>query len=304
MQEQKEKKFFISRTKHDCDIALFVRNALREIGADAVTEEDFSPGGSFIEGMHKYLQDEWRVIAILSKSYFESNYCNAEWQQPLAKDPLNLSGRLILLNIDCIEPPGVLKPLVYWDLSSTLEDENMLRDTILAATGFLNPDLLNVKILPRSIANATFLTNVPFANLSGLVGRDNEYQALVTALKISSEPQICCLIGLGGIGKTSLVRHYARCMADHYSVVWWVNSETEKELIRDLAALRQTISGVFSGETDEMSARIALDLASNCETDKPWLIVFDNIPPTEKSRTLVAWWHLPRHRHDALGSMA
>jgi tetratricopeptide (TPR) repeat protein len=122
-------RFFVSRAGADKDVALAIKSVLCTAGHYATTQEDFR--GSFIEGMHTSLGKDFYVVALLSNAYLRSSHCSAEWQQPLASDPLNTRSRLIIFRLEHVEPEGLLAPLIYTDLTSVLDDNNRLRDAVL-----------------------------------------------------------------------------------------------------------------------------------------------------------------------------
>ena len=74
-----------------------------------------------------------RVIALLSPDYLASDYCAAEWQAAIAHDPLNETGRLIVMRVAECVPRGLLTSLAYWDSVPLRGDAKALRDVVLAA---------------------------------------------------------------------------------------------------------------------------------------------------------------------------
>lgn len=63
----------------------------------------------------------------------------------------------------------------------------------------------------------------PVENFSG---RDGELDALHAAL--AHDGAIAVVHGLGGVGKSSIAREFGWRHRDEYSVVWWLNAQTER----------------------------------------------------------------------------
>ena len=88
-------------------------------------------------------------------------------------------------------------------------------------------------------------------------------------------PPLKAVVGMGGIGKTTLAGEYCHRFGGNYCGVWWVHAEEEAELLSDLAALGLRL-GIAETDHIEADARGALEnLASRTE---PWLMVYDNAP--------------------------
>jgi hypothetical protein len=78
--------------------------------------------------MHDALAIGAHVVALLSPEYLRSDHCAAQWQNVLASDPLNRSGRLIVLRIvECV-PLGWLAGLACWDLVPIRDNSVLLAD--------------------------------------------------------------------------------------------------------------------------------------------------------------------------------
>jgi hypothetical protein len=66
------------------------------------------------------------MIALLSAEYQQSEYCRAEYNHVLAKDPANLEERLIVLRVATCDPVGSLQNLAYTDLVPVMSDRSAL----------------------------------------------------------------------------------------------------------------------------------------------------------------------------------
>ena len=80
-------------------------------------------------------------------------------------------------------------------------------------------------------------------------GRDDELSAVHAALKTDDAVALVC--GLGGVGKSSIAREYGWRNRDAYSVVWWLNTQTEDGIIDGLLRL----GTMFAQGLDQLADR-------------------------------------------------
>ena len=83
--------------------------------------------------------------------------------------------------------------------------------------------------------------------------------------------------GLGGVGKTQLAIEYAYRYANHYSLIWWVRSETSESLSADWEALARRMNLVSREDRLEQGQVIEI-VRGALEQRTGWLLVFDNAP--------------------------
>jgi hypothetical protein len=71
--------------------------------------------------MHYALQESERMIAVVSEDYLQSIYATPEWATVFAQDPTGIQQRLIPVKVrECI-PDGLLKTIVWINLSCLTE---------------------------------------------------------------------------------------------------------------------------------------------------------------------------------------
>ena len=145
--------------------------------------------------------------------------------------------------------------------------------------------------LPRVVAHFT--------------GREDLLAELDAALSQRRAGVICqTLSGLGGVGKTQLAAAYMAAHHDEYDIAAWVRADDDG--ITDLADLAVALALPVTGRTPAERAEDVLVFLAN--TDRRWLLVFDNVsgphalarlPNSGCGRVLVTSRH--RGGYDAFG---
>jgi class 3 adenylate cyclase/tetratricopeptide (TPR) repeat protein len=156
----------------------------------------------------------------------------------------------------------------------------------LLAPGLLTdfPPLRSLGTLP---SNLSIVDAAEFHAVPSFSGRDDELAAVHEALK--TDGAVAVVHGLGGVGKSSVAREYGWRYRDSYSVVWWLNAQTEDGIIDGLMRLGK----MFAHGLDQLAdRRVAAQRVINSVLggfDKPVFLVFDNL---EDEGLLRTW--LPR----------
>ncbi|HEY6326922.1 MAG TPA: adenylate/guanylate cyclase domain-containing protein, partial [Candidatus Cybelea sp.] len=134
------------------------------------------------------------------------------------------------------------------------------------------PPLRSLGTLPSdlSIVDAAEFHSVP-----SFSGRDDELAAIGAALQ--QDDAVAVVHGLGGVGKSSIAREYGWRNRDKYSVLWWLNAQTEDGIIDGLLRL----GTMFVQGLDKLAdRRVAAQRVINSVLggfEKPALLVFDNL---------------------------
>jgi hypothetical protein len=133
MPDQGDPDFFISRAGADAAFASVIGHILEDAGHRVVLQQWDFANRNFMERIQAALSSGARVIALLSNDYLASKYCEAEWLNALAGDPLNNDARLVVLRISECKPMGLLSGLAYWDLVPVRDRFDLLHDIVLTA---------------------------------------------------------------------------------------------------------------------------------------------------------------------------
>lgn len=80
--------------------------------------------------------------------------------------------------------------------------------------------------------------------------------------------------GRGGMGKTTLARHYIQTHRGDYFGIWWLRAQDRSTVVEDLARLARRASVADTGADAEANAEHALSYLQ--QQADPWLLVYDN----------------------------
>jgi len=228
---------FVSRASADAAFAAVIAAILQDAGYDVILQQWDFANKNFMEAMHAALAGGARVVALLSPEYLASDHCRAEWQNAIARDPLNTQSRLVLLRVAECEPIGLLSGLAYWDLVPIRADRELLRQTVLEAVSDDRPPAIPAGPYwrePRSAADAR-PDNLPHP-ISSFVGREKELADLRTALH---DRRVVTIAGMGGMGKTRVaVQLASEAISDFPDGAWFVDLSA----IADASLIDQTIA--------------------------------------------------------------
>ncbi len=292
--------YFISRAGADRTAATFIAEALEADGASTFLQDfDFGPS-NFVGKMDTGLKDSGRVIALLSPDYLISPHCDVEWQAVVRDDPSNLRQRLVPFLVRPCQLEGLLALYAYIDLSEPLArgDLETVRTLVLAR---LAPE--RVADAEALLARYTRQQTAPFNSdeirpVPGFTGREDALEKIDAALAASDAAEVvqtAGLSGLGGIGKTTLARHYGYTRRGRFGAVWWLDASTETNLIASLADLTRTLAP-DQASGDEREAAFAALAQIIPARQRPVLLIYDNLEdrgllerlgPREKARALI-----------------
>lgn len=111
------KDFFVSYNNDDRDWAEWIAWTLEENGYSTILQAwDFRPGYNFPVKMRNALEDSKRTLIILSPSYVNSDYAQAEWSATFVKDPKGEKGKLLPVRIKGCDLPDFIREISYIDL--------------------------------------------------------------------------------------------------------------------------------------------------------------------------------------------
>lgn len=280
-----KKDFFISHSGKDSKWAEWIAWTLEEAGYTVVLDIwDFGAGSDFIQQMNDGLVRAERMIAVISKAYFDSLYTHPEWTAVFTQDPKGDKGMLVPVRIEKFDLPPLFAPRIYIDLADA--DEKAAEHKLLALVRgdrrkplvkprFPSGAVRRESIFPPSLPRGW---NVPGKNRN-FTGRDRVLKKLRKTLLAGKRTALTAIHGLGGIGKTEIAVEYAHRHAGDYDLVWWVAAEKAPTLASEYGALAEELDLVQSAQTDQKTKIAAVDRW--LEENDGWLLVFDNAVKAE-----------------------
>ncbi len=261
-----ERTIFISRAGADAAVAAEVADIVEAAGYRAILQQRNFRHANFIKQMHDAIKSGARVVALLSPDYLLSKYCEAEWMNAIAEDPLNEQRRLIVLRIADCKPTGLLAGIDYVDAIEMLSDRPRFAKAVL--------DALRVGRSSQQAKSAT----VEFATIQpvpSFTGRERELDAIARGLH---DARVVVIHGMGGTGKSALAKEYAWRNRRAYDVVWMVSAETEDGIIDALIRLGAELDPSAGATADRRADAQRVLAMLGGERSRPPLLIFDNVP--------------------------
>ncbi|WP_405819306.1 FxSxx-COOH system tetratricopeptide repeat protein [Streptomyces sp. NBC_01390] len=108
---------------------------------------------------------------------------------------------------------------------------------------------------------------------------DTLRRQLVSSVSGQRLPQV--LHGLGGVGKTQLVREYAHRFKADYDLVWWIDAEQPDLVAPKLADLARRLD-LNVGDDVADSAWEAVQALRDAAPYARWLLIFDNVEDLDR----------------------
>lgn len=117
-------------------------------------------------------------------------------------------------------------------------------------------------------------------NARKVVGREDDVKAVREMLEAGGQGAIlpvATVTGGGGIGKTTLARHYMAVYRDCYDRAELIRAASDAQLMGDLAALADRLERDNKPIEVKQRAHHALEMVSAATKRETWLMVFDNV---------------------------
>jgi tetratricopeptide (TPR) repeat protein len=298
--------FFISYAGVNEPWARWIAVELERAGYRTVSQVlDFRPGNDFVHKMHEAMTSARRTIVVLSPAYLDSKFGEPEWRTAFADDPDGELRKLVPVKVQPVQPPGLLRTRVSIDLVDV--DERTARERLL--TGLGPPPPRDSAPFPghatppaqKDDPLARFPgAGPPIFNLDGrnrhFTGRDQQLEQLHQRLHEQAMAAVLpveAVHGLGGVGKSELVREYGYRFASDYDLIWWIPAEQPTVATAALGELARRLG--LPARADQTTA--AAELFEHLRHRDRWLLIYDNaeqpagldglLPPTGSGHVLV-----------------
>ncbi|MFI0366486.1 tetratricopeptide repeat protein [Actinomadura sp. 1N219] len=200
--------------------------------------------------------------------------------------------RLIAVRVEDCETPSELAGAVVLDMAHLDEGTActlLLRE--LTALGVLaEHDLPDTPALPSEDGTPFPRGGPTISNLGAhdpaLVGRDALIRDLRARFLRQGEDDhgvsVAAVLGMGGVGKSSLAVSYAHRYRRHYDIIWWITADRPTSLRAGLVRLALELGVPEQADTDLLIAELRRALRER----GPWLLIYDNADSVEDLRRL------------------
>ena len=278
----REETFFVSYTGSDKKWAEWIAWIVEENPKrEAIIQAwDFRPGENFILNMDNAARRADKTILVLSKEYFESPYCTAEWTAAF-REALTGNSKIIPIKVEknFQIPKGMLRPYAYIDVSKVEEEQakqlilDALNDkrkkpTIPPSFPGQTPDAPEEYLSPYFVERFIEQGNIKKSASNAL------YDAL-TEGEFTTALHAVVLSGLGGKGKTQIALKYKEEKASEYEEVFWVNAD-HQNILSSYSAIANALQ--LPADDADMTIQV---IKNWLNTHENWLLVFDNADAPE-----------------------
>jgi len=287
--------FFISRRGSVSSVAREVSDVLTAEGYKVLIQDyDIPIGTSFIQKMDDGITQARDLVILLTRDYKLSPYTRKEFTSFEAKRLRNPDEHyIIVLRCENLELEGLLADNVYEDLVGVTDPDERKRRIIAAVKrqgqAAKPPPRPFIGVPPR-IASVVARDDA-FDKLDDILLRDK--RGAVTQLGApakSDEVGRAAVMGMGGVGKSTLAAEYAYRYRAFYAGVCWCNAGTRTTILTGLSALAVQIDTATpevgnNPDNIEKAARAALRKLS--EMRGVWLLIYDNVTSPDEIADLL-----------------
>ncbi len=306
--------FFVSYNGKDKQWAEWIAQLLEESGYTTILQAwDFEVGSNFVIEMDNAIKSSDRTIAVLSQNYIDALYTHPEWAAAFAKDPTGVKRNLIPIRIGEANLEGLFSQIVYLDLVGHSEEE--AQHNVLAHIKAIKSEGKNKRRIPEtrisfpgsSVSypsenypaeqqNYGNLNLLPVKDYREFIGREDMLQGILEFLN-SSNDQMLAITGMGGMGKTALIREVME-RQETFKFVVWTSAKREKFIgasIKKIESEEYSLENILNDILDQLGFddEVQLPLEEKLEKVKELLyeneilIVMDNMESVYDKEELI-----------------
>jgi len=133
--------------------------------------------------------------------------------------------------------------------------------------------------------HAPGLVNLPFRSPGSFVGRADELALLDEVLRSEQSAVVHAVHGLGGIGKSTLVAHWAATRLTDHTLTWWITADTPAAINDGLAGLAVALQPEAANQPLHVLTAQAIHWLSS---NSGWLLILDNVNTPNDVEQLLA----------------
>ena len=286
---------FISYSSHDRAWANWIGQALQELGHTALIHKWEIPAGGGVSSWVERLQVADRVLCVVSKAYLAADYSSRELEIARLAAENKRPNFVLPVFVENCAAPASLADIKRCDLYGVGEDEARAQ-----LTAYLSPAARpsgtvrfpgSKPAIPAStqVDSGSFpgrrfvLSNIPIAVPQHFVGREDAIQAVDAEFEGTKRPVAAVVVlGMRGVGKTTLAAAYAERRRADYRATWWIRAETEATMRADLVALGVRLGWVAADEKEEPALATVRERLR--DEGEGLLLIYDNAIDAESVR--------------------
>ncbi|GHO90788.1 hypothetical protein KSF_008360 [Reticulibacter mediterranei] len=180
---------------------------------------DFVAGTPSVSEMERVIQSSRKTLLVLTPDYLKSSWSEFEYLMLLTLDPTNLERRLIpLLKAEC-DLPLRIRYLTYVSFTEP-EVQSISWTKLLNTLGVVSKKEPTTEIALDESASFCKEDRAGTINTEIFYGRKEELARLMHWI-IDDDSQVVALLGMGGIGKTSLAAKLAERIKNNFDYFFW-----------------------------------------------------------------------------------
>jgi hypothetical protein len=260
-----KKTWFISYAKSDEHWAEWIAHTLEEGGYGAIL-------GSGTEAARANTD---ALIAVLSRSYLDSEAGKDEWLAAYSRDKTGGDRNILPVRVENVLPEGLLSHRVYIDIFDDAGEEEK-KARLLGGLSDEIRELRDIAYQDTGEAGRVFTAHNLSPRNKSFAGREEILTALAdTFFQSDTTHPVQILIGKPGAGKTGIALEYAWRNMKKYHTLWVVNAGSAEALDAAYKSLGEAKKLFKDGERDSDTVREAV--RNWLENDSGHLLIFDNV---------------------------
>ena len=260
---------FVSYTGSDRDWAFWIAKELEALGhAPRVHEWEIQRGGDIYTWMEQRHDAADHVLCIISDEYLKAPYSTLERNAAIWQAVGNRPGFVLFVVVKPCRLPTLSDHVRRCELFGIPEDAARLRFH----------EFMRKRKAPTAVAfpgKVFAVSNIPIRVPVHFLGRDDSLAAIEVAFsRPTGGIAAASLLGLRGVGKTTLAAAYAERHRADYRATWWIRAQTEATLRADLVGLGVRFNWIAADEKEEPALTAVMERLRH--EGEGILLIYDN----------------------------
>ncbi|KAG4069969.1 hypothetical protein HA402_015193 [Bradysia odoriphaga] len=178
-------------------------------------------------------------------------------------------------------------------------------DFVPQSGGINGTEVITIQLLySRNVYGNLYVSNVVYESSADAIdeinfrvekpeinftGRSREL-SILEQMSIHDDAQICVVSGMGGVGKTQLVRKFIEECRTNYGNVIWINSETKNNIKNAFKQLSEDLLNIstINANGKEKDAKSIVEQVLNKVCQRKTLFIYDNVDQINSVKFVLA----------------